>query len=192
VFLRLEREHEIVTGLFQNETQLDRAIERNVSEGRSPEELLIVEFCDTSDDAGLFRSYAAFIAGERVIPRHILFGTQWKLKVPDLRDEERLGEQWDYLTAHPHEAWLRRIFAFAGVDYGKIDYSLLDGKPQVWEINTNPVILMPPSQYDQAELPAQELFAERIKSAFEAIDDVPPEGGGFTVVVSPLTPDGDG
>ena len=47
------------------------------------------------------------------------------------------------------------------------DYSLLDGELQVWEINTNPVIMARPEVYREPLLPAQERFAPRIIAAFE-------------------------
>jgi hypothetical protein len=50
----------------------------------------------------------------------------------------------EYLQAHPHEAELRKIFDLANIEYGRIDYSLLNGKIQVWEINTNPNITSSP------------------------------------------------
>ena len=41
---------------------------------------------------------------------------------------------------NPHRELLEHIFRDAGIDYGRIDYGLLDGRIQVWEINTNPWI----------------------------------------------------
>ena len=47
------------------------------------------------------------------------------------------------------------MFQIAGIDYGRIDYSMLDGEPQVWEINTNPTVLK---------------ITPRLTDAFETID----------------------
>jgi hypothetical protein len=41
---------------------------------------------------------------------------------------------------NPHEAWLRRVCELGGVEYGRVDYGMLDGRLQLWEINTNPTI----------------------------------------------------
>jgi hypothetical protein len=49
-------------------------------------------------------------------------------------------EELDYVTQNPHEQQLAKIFALAQVDYGRIDYSLKDGRVQTWEINLNPTI----------------------------------------------------
>jgi len=53
---------------------------------------------------------------------------------------------------------LRRIFDIAGIDYGRIDYSLRDGAVETWEINTNPVHMVaavPPGtpRYDEIFVP---------------------------------------
>ena len=54
--------------------------------------------------------------------------------------------------------------------YGRIDYGLLDGRLQVWEINTNPGVMLPPDKYKREQLPNLEIFAEHIRQAFEAVD----------------------
>jgi hypothetical protein len=33
----------------------------------------------------------------------------------------------EFVEGNPHEAWLRRVFAVAGTDYGRMDYGVLDG-----------------------------------------------------------------
>jgi len=104
-------------------------------------ELLIVEYLDTSDAAGVYRKYSAFRIGERILPRHVLFSTGWVVKKPDLVDPGLLREEQDYLATNPDEAWLREVFDLARIDYGRIDYSMLDGEPQVWEINTCPTVI---------------------------------------------------
>jgi hypothetical protein len=42
------------------------------------------------------------------------------------------------MKQNPHEKSLNNVFDLAGINYGRIDYSILHGKPVVWEINTNP------------------------------------------------------
>lgn len=58
-----------------------------------------------------------------------------------LADERYRREEAEYLATNPHEQELRSIFAAAEIDYGRIDYALLGEQIQVWEINTNPMIV---------------------------------------------------
>lgn len=54
--------------------------------------------------------------------------------------ERAMQQHLDYVLGNPHEAAPRRIFALAGVDYGRIDYGVRGETLQVWEINTNPTL----------------------------------------------------
>ena len=58
------------------------------------------------------------------------------MRTPQLLEKERR-----YLETNPHEQDLREFFKLARIDYGKIDYSILGDRLQVWEINTNPHII---------------------------------------------------
>lgn len=171
VFLRIENDHQGGrTPLIENRVDLDDQIVRALMAGADPEKLLVVEFVETGDAEGIYRKYSAFRFGERIVPRHLIFSREWMLKQPDLLDDAKLAEERAYLDANPHEAELRRIFELAHIDYGRIDYALADGKIQVWEINTNPIVTLPVREYKQAHLSHQEWFAERALAAFEALD----------------------
>lgn len=176
VFLRRADEHEGgLTDLLRDQSEVDQAIVRLLLSGVEVGDLLIVEFCDTSQGGdGLFRKYAAFRVGDRIVARHLFFSAKWMIKYPDLLDAARLEEERNYLESNPHEREIRDIFDLAHIDYGRIDYGLVEGRIQVWEINTNPLVMMPREQYQRQHLPNQEIFASRIRSAFEAIDSTGP------------------
>jgi hypothetical protein len=174
VFVRRESEHTgSLTGLLRDQAEVDNAIVRLLLAGAEADDILVIEFCDTSQDR-LFRKYAAFRVGDRIIPRHIVFSSKWVLKGADLLDAAKLREERDYLESNPHEKDLREIFECAEIDYGRVDYGLLDGRVQVWEINSNPGVMLPPDKYKREQLPNLEIFAARIREAFEAIDSTGP------------------
>jgi hypothetical protein len=54
-----------------------------------------------------------------------------------------VAEETQYLSENPHLEQLRRIFEIAKINFGRIDYGCVNGKVQVWEINTNPNLLWP-------------------------------------------------
>ncbi len=177
VFLRRERDHEGArTPLIETWDDLEEQATRCLMAGAPLEDLLVAEFCDTLDERGDYRKYSAFRVGERIVPRHLIFGRNWMLKYPDAIDGARLALERAYLEENPHETELKKIFDLAHIDYGRIDYALLEGRIQVWEINTNPIVTLPLSEYKPAHLEHQEWFAERILEAFHAID-LPPCSG---------------
>jgi len=156
VFIREENDHNgNLTPLIYKRADLAWPLRALRLRGHRLHDLLVVEFCDTSDPAGIFRKYSAFRIGEAILPRHLLFSRNWNLKRPDLVDPPLAKEQERYLNENPHRSWLAEIFDLSGIEYGRIDYSMMGSEPQTWEINTNPMVRQ---------------LTPRLTSAFEAID----------------------
>jgi hypothetical protein len=142
VFLRNERIHGgAISPLLNSEREIQQAIGRALVQGHKLSEVLVVEFCDTANEAGYYRKYAAFIVGGKIIPRSLNYGREWMLKHSQTEFTMAMVlEELDYVTQNPHAKQLAKIFAVAQVDYGRIDYSMKDGRVQTWEINLNPTI----------------------------------------------------
>ena len=130
VFLRGERTHDgALSPLLHDARDVAAWIGRLVVIGRKLDELLVIEFNDTSDAHGVFRKYSAFIIGDRILPRSLDYGRDWMLKRQGTEyTRETLAEELEYVRTNPHERQLREIFAIAGVDYGRIDYSMKNGR----------------------------------------------------------------
>jgi hypothetical protein len=94
------------------------------------------------------------------------------IKVPELFDDESLRLEDEYVATNPHAAELARIFALARVDYGRVDYGLLENRIQVWEINTNPLLptFHGPGGHARATVNAR--VAHALMEAFRALDSV--------------------
>ena len=178
LFLRRESDHDgAISPLIHSAAEFERAVADCTAAGVPRGDLLAVEYCDTSDANGVFRKYSAFRVGERLIARHALFSRKWMVKLADETDAQWVEEERQYLESHPHAAELRRVYDVAQIDYGRIDYSLLDGRIQVWEINTNPNITPAPMHVAPGRLPTQWAFIRQLGEAFQAADlkaDGPP------------------
>lgn len=171
VFLRRANDHKgSLTRLIHERTHLDRAVKRLTSRGIPRNELLAVEFCNTSDSDGVFRKYSVFVVGDVIVPRHLMHGRNWMLKEPEFVNAQTIREETEFLAANPHADALRTVFRTARIDYGRADYALLDGRPQIWEINTNPVILKAPKHYSKGRIPMQLRFSEAICRVLGEID----------------------
>ncbi len=181
VFIREANRHTGNLGpLLRDDAELHTALVSLRLRGHRMEDLLIVEFCDTADEQGVYRKYSAFRVGDAILPRYLNFSTHWMIKHNTrLYDLERADEELAYLYDNPHEAWLRRVFDVAGIEYGRIDYGLLGDVPQLWEINTNPTIgrVGPPRRrppdveaYRSRIAPGRALFYERFTEAWQALD----------------------
>jgi hypothetical protein len=77
-----------------------------------------------------------------------------------------VAEEWAYLHDNPHERELRQVCELARIDYGRIDYAVVDGRIQVWEINSNSWITNPTSEIETS--PTRQRVADHLAQQFEA------------------------
>lgn len=157
VFIREEHNHTgTVSDIINDPDSLKNAIIDVQNRGFNIESLLIVEYLDTSDETGLFRKYSVQKFGNNIIPRYLSLDFHWMVKenseIPDGRElytDERVQEEVQFMLENPHEEKLREIFEIAGIHFGRIDYSLLNGQIQTWEINTLPTFVSYPGTKKQ-------------------------------------------
>ena len=180
VFVREESGHGgPLTGLLRTRRELGRALLALRARGFRADDLLVVEFCDLSDAEGRYRSASAVRVGEHIVPVHLLSGSHWMLKwdASD-HDERAMQAHLDYVVGNPHEAWVRRIFDLARIDYGRIDYGIRGDELRAWEINTNPTLGPPRGRPPAPLAPKLEamltesrvFFHNALVRAFQSID----------------------
>ena len=142
VFMRRAFDHEgSISPLIHNQAELDKAIATMRATGEWPGDKIVTEYIDVSNEDGVFQKYAAFRIGDALFPRQIMAAKQWVVKKPGFDSAELAAEEAAYLEANPHGEQLMRIFEAARIEYGRIDYCVVDGRVQVFEINTNPSII---------------------------------------------------
>lgn len=146
VFIREEHNHTgSISEIINDPESFKKAVNELEDHGFKKESLLVVEYLNTSDETGLFRKYSVQKFGDKIIPRYLSLDFHWVVKenseLPkdrELYTDERVQEEVRFMKENPHEEELRKIFDIAGIEFGRIDYSLLNGKIQTWEINTLP------------------------------------------------------
>jgi hypothetical protein len=158
------------TPLLNTHDAIDANLRAAMCYGHEPRDLIIVEYLSAADADGVFHKYSAFRVGSQIVPRNLMFSRKWILKSPDLLDGDKVPRQREFLEKNPHAAALRETFDLARIEYGRCDYSVINGRLQVWEINTNPIIMRSREEYPPASLANQEYFAQKIRPAFQAID----------------------
>ena len=102
--------------------------------------LMVEEFCDVLS-SGLYSKYGAFNFGGQIVPRHLFFGKSWSLKDTERLSDDDAARYENYLLKNPDAPELEKVFDLAGIDFGRVDYAFRNGRLQVWEINTNPMII---------------------------------------------------
>lgn len=167
VFLRNEADHRgAMSALLHNREEL-----RSLTGGLSfrdrlrKRDLMVIEYSSSASLDGIFRKYSAMKIGDALIPRHVLFSHDWVTKKPDIVTETLAREESEFLQTFPHRAQVMDAFQIAGIDYGRIDYGVKAGQIQVWEINTNPVVVPDRAHMNPLRLPGQIASARAIAEA---------------------------
>jgi len=213
VFLRSESEHTgSLSPLLHDHRAVNRAVLHALIRGYRLRDLLIVEYCHTADPDGIFGKYAAMVIGPHIVPRALTLSREWVTKFDGRLDDRRAADaDLQYVEDNPHERWLRRVGELAGVEYGRIDYAMRDGRPQLWEVNTNPTIganlayeapttMIPPTPPGGGPEDAPRLrergnllFYAKLRTAMEALarttsEAMAADGAGSELVRIPISP----
>lgn len=198
VFVRFANEHVgNLTPLLHSPPSLADALSSLSADGMSRDALLVVEFADTKDEHGIYRKYSAYNVGGRIIAKALEQSRDWMVKWDNrVFDRQRADEELAYCEANPHEEWIHEMFRLARIDYGRIDYGVLHGKPQLWEINTNPTIGRGPNrnkvrkpeviEYKKMIASARATFYASFVDAWSAVD-TPTDGAAGVDVTIPAS-----
>lgn len=177
VFLRKTDNHKgPQSALLTSPKEVHDALARLQAKKENLQEWVITEYCDTSDANGLFRKYATFIVGSTLIPRHLFFDTSWVQKTAVMTDQPSyLQEEQTFQHTHLFQDQLSSIFRIARINYGRIDFGVVGGKVQTWEINTNPAILTPDHVVDTPRHTIHRHFFQNFSSTLQTyINDPTP------------------
>lgn len=170
VFIRQNSDHQgNITPLLYTQAELKAAIKSlPLSRKLRWHDLLIIEYVHTATD-GIFRKYSVMRIGPYLVPKHVFFSKNWVQKYADLISTDLVAEEVEFLSNFPHRNKIEEIFEIAGIEYGRIDYSIVNGQIQVWEINTNPTLMPEPKDINKQRLQGQSESAQQMIAAFAAL-----------------------
>ena len=175
VFLRSKSSHRgPVSGLIADSHALKAAIDDVLAKGAVPEHHLIaVEYAAEPIAEGLFRKLAAFRVGDRIIPTPSVHERSWIAKDGErgVAGEALYQEEKELLRANPYRELLTRAFTLANIEYGRVDFGIVAGNVQIYEINTNPALPQAGSEHPSAaRRESRDCSWKEYVSALQAID----------------------
>ena len=131
---------------------------------------IAVQFCQQPDAQGLYRKYGAFCFRGQIVPQHLFLSRDWNVKRSTVElSTEMIAEEERYVFDNPHADALRAIFAHARIDFGRIDYAVVNNRIEVFEINTNPTF--PRMRHDRKERARRRHHAvEGVVAGFRSFD----------------------
>jgi hypothetical protein len=132
-----------LTPLLETQGELDRAVEALIAEGEPAEDLLIIELCSEPLKPGVHVRYSTFRIGDQVFPCYNIYEDNWYANwgTANLVDEAEHRREQAMLADSPYNDTLRRAFELADIEYGRADFGVVGGRPQIYEINFNPRLI---------------------------------------------------
>lgn len=174
VFLRAEGDHkQPLSGLVKDQARLDALIAKFIEEGRPIANLLIVEYAAEEVHPGLYRKLAVFRIGERMVAHTCVHDDQWLVKYgkPGIATPNLYEDELRMIADNPFGAQMHAIFDMVGLEYGRADFGLVGGRPQIYEINSNPDVHLDPKSTGVAlRDQSNALFKQQYVAAIEALD----------------------
>jgi len=157
VFIRYEANHRSPNpNLIYSVDELNNVLANYIADNIPLSNLLIVEYCGEPGSDGLWRKYSAYRVGNEIIHHHIVRQDSWVAKYgnPSLQfDDEtwiRLRTEEKNFVMQQHDPLnLKKAFDEGGLEFGRADFNFVNGKVQIYEINTNPTLGVSESQQEK-------------------------------------------
>jgi hypothetical protein len=176
VFLRTQAAHRgALTELVLDRLALEREIAAALAKGRPRRELMIVEYCAEPVREGLFRKLAMFRVGSAMIATLCVHQSTWIAKDGEngIAGQDLYDDEYRIVEENRHAEQLRPAFEIGAIEFGRADFGLVGGRPQVYEINTNPTFATIRKHPFPIRNAASRLFEDRFTAALAAIDTAP-------------------
>ncbi len=191
-FLRTIHSHRgVLSGLLDSAEAAEEALQQALAGGHVLCDLVFIEYrhAPPDGDDGRRRKLACYRVGAHIIPALAVTEYGWPVRHGQVNsatpeDYARdLAETRDY----PHEAALRRAFDVAECSFGRADFGVVDGRPQIYEINTNPYLGFADDHPNADRRETDAVIARRLVAAVAELAQAP---NGPAVDVSDITPSG--
>ncbi len=92
------------------------------------------------------------------------------LKRPEIVEPALIEEEVAYLDTNPHAAELLAYAQIANIAYGRFDYAVLNGRLQIFEINTNSQLANARTSLNPERDIVNLKFVEMMTQAFLVLD----------------------
>ena len=133
---------------------------------------MVVEYMAEPIRPGLFRKLSCFRIGSASIAHTCVHDTKWVAKTgqlgiatPDLYDDELR-----IVRDNPYGPSVAAAFDIGAIDYGRVDFGLVGGEAQIYEINTNPTMSFDDPHPSAVRVEASRIFKQKYFAALKAID----------------------
>lgn len=179
VFVRTEGNHDRpLTDLLPDWDAVRRALDDAIEQGIPAATLLIVEYAAEPVSEGLFRKLSSFRIGDRIVATTAVHEDTWLVKYgkKGIAGEALYDDELQIIRENRYADQIARAFEVAETEYGRADFGIVKGRPQIYEINTNPEIKFGSNHPFPQRVESGRLSRANYFAALKAIDtDAPPK-----------------
>jgi len=153
--------------------RLATAFAAAIAAGRRPDELIAVEYHAEPDADGLFRRLAVYRIGDRYIADTCVYERQWiaRFGTAGITTARHRAEELRIVRENPWAEAAAEVFELAGVEFGRLEFGLVAGRPCVYEVNTNPHFRFDLGREEPERGPAHRFVRQRLLEALAALDE---------------------
>lgn len=161
-----------MSGLLHTSEEVDAEVGAALASGIPERELMLVEYRAQPMRNAVFRKLGMFRIGGRLVPTLSAHQRDWHARFGELgvAGQEAYEDEYWLLTDNPHYDTLARAFEVGRIDYGRADFGEVDGRVEVYEINTNPFLLPVKKHPFAIRIEASNLFFTNLGEALREID----------------------
>jgi hypothetical protein len=173
VFVRSKHDHGGKFTLCYDHAQIQAEVDKHTANDEPLEHLMLVEYVDTKDADGCHRSYSVLRIDDQFLPRHAHVSEEWVVRTSasacsDKRDCEEA--RFDQGLYREHLPLIKQVFELSNMQYGRCDYGIVDGKIQIWEINSNPMLFLSAAKISSDRVERTKRMAAAVTLAFNTLE----------------------
>ena len=173
VFVRAEGDHDYpISDLLNTPEELAMTISQAIDRGVPRSTLIIIEYAGEPVRPGLFRRLSLLRIGAGSVAHLCAHEDRWLVKYgkTGIATEELYRDELRIVCDNPYWPDLQRVFEVAAIDYGRVDFGLVGGSVQVFEINTNPNVTFHTEHPSAVRLESYRVFKANYFTALRALD----------------------
>lgn len=174
VFARRDHFHSgVLTKLIEDEENLRKSLQKICNSGVPDSNVIVVEYAAEPIREGLFRKYAVYRIGSHFFRDLTVHQDHWVAKRgrPGIAGEELYQEELDTMQSVPFLKTIKKVFKLGNIAYGRVDFGIVNGRPQIYEINTNPRVGFSLLKHPFPQrIKSHEIFKENYRAAVKALE----------------------
>ena len=172
VFLRKNAFHQgVCTELLNSREEVESSLLGLVKQGIPQVNIMAVEYAAEACENGAYRKYAVYRIGERYFQDTSVNQEHWEAKYGQkgLAGDEFYQKESEGMDAVMFPDAVKKSFEIGNIEYGRVDFGIVGGKPQFYEINTNPTVSLNTEHDSAYRRQSRGTFVENYLSGIESL-----------------------